>query len=400
MKLKDKKILLGITASIAAYKIPFLIRLLKKEGAEVQVVMTKAAHDFVTPLTLSVLSGRAVYTEPFDPSDGSWNSHVEMGQWADVMLFAPLSAASLSKMAHGLSDNLLTTTYLSAKCPIFFAPAMDLDMYQHPTTQTNIKKLLSFGHYMIEAQSGELASGLCGAGRMEEPEVIVNILVEHFKKKNSFANKKVLITAGPTYEAIDPVRFIGNHSSGKMGYLLAQTFANRGAEVQLISGPSAQQIQHPNIHISQVQTAEEMFQAAQRLFPSTDIAIMAAAVADYRPKTVASEKIKKSNQALIIELEPTKDILKTLGQQKDKQFVVGFALETNNEQENAQNKLVNKNCDALILNSMKDAGAGFGHDTNKIFILSNKHDPISYQLKSKAKVAQDICNYVENRILQ
>ncbi|NOR87632.1 MAG: bifunctional phosphopantothenoylcysteine decarboxylase/phosphopantothenate--cysteine ligase CoaBC [Bacteroidales bacterium] len=400
MELKDKKILLGITASIAAYKIPFLVRLLKKEGAHVQIVMSKSARDFITPLTLSTLSGRPVLTEPFNPIDGSWNSHVEMGQWADLMLMAPLSAATLSKMAHGLSDNLLTTTYLSAKCPVFFAPAMDLDMYEHPSTKLNIDRLLSYGHRMIEAQSGELASGLCGAGRMEEPEKILEILIDYFKKKSSFLNKKVLITAGPTYEAIDPVRFIGNHSSGKMGYALATQLAERGAEVVLVSGPVSETIHHPKVKIVNVVSANDMLKACENEFPKVDLAIMAAAVADYRPAKVFKQKIKKQQKEISLALEKTTDILQKLGAEKKDQFLVGFALETNNEMENAHKKMHNKNCDALVLNSMKDSGAGFGHDTNKIFILGQDHEPIDYLLKSKQKVAIDICNYIENRMSQ
>jgi len=398
MELKDKKILIGITASIAAYKIPILVRLLKKEGADVQIVMTESAHSFVTPLTLATLSGRPVYTEPFNPKDGSWNSHVEMGQWADLMLMAPLSASTLSKMANGLSDNLLTTTYLSAKCPVFFAPAMDLDMFAHPTTKLNIEKLLSYGNTMIEAQTGELASGLCGAGRMEEPEKILEIIIEFFKKKRTFLNKKVLISAGPTYEAIDPVRFIGNHSSGKMGYALAAKMADRGAQVYLVSGPVSRTIHHPNIELIQVVSAKEMNDACQLKFPEVDIAIMAAAVADYRPLEVADQKIKKKSDKLSIALEKTVDILKSLGEQKGNQFLMGFALETNNELAHAEEKLQKKNCDALVLNSMNDKGAGFGHDTNKILILGTKHKPIGYPLKSKDLVAKDICDYIESRL--
>jgi phosphopantothenoylcysteine decarboxylase/phosphopantothenate--cysteine ligase len=398
MRLEGKKIVLGITASIAAYKIPILVRLLKKEGADVQVVMTKAARDFVTPLTLSTLSGRAVYSESFNPVDGSWNSHVEMGQWADLMLFAPLSAATLSKMAHGLSDNLLTTTYLSAKCPVYFAPAMDLDMYAHPTTTKNIETLLSFGHTVIEAQTGELASGLCGAGRMEEPEKILELVVDHFKKKNSFHDKEILITAGPTHEAIDPVRFIGNHSSGKMGYAIAQEFADRGAKVNLVSGPVNLQINHPQINLIKVKSANEMYEQASELFVHCDIAVMSAAVADYRPKNISSSKIKKKDQSLHLDLEPTVDILKTLGERKENQFLVGFALETDNEQENAEKKLRQKNCDAIVLNSMKDQGAGFGYDTNKISILSINHNRIDYELKSKKETAKDIIDYIEKAI--
>ncbi len=400
MRLKDKKILLGITASIAAYKIPFLVRLLKKEGAHVQVVMTPSSHHFITPLTLATLSGRPVYTEAFDQKDGTWNSHVEMGQWADLMLMAPLSASSLSKMANGMSDNLLITTYLSAKCPVFFAPAMDLDMYAHPTTKLNIDRLLSFGHTMIEAQTGELASGLCGAGRMQEPEEILNVMIEYFKKKSAFLNKNILLTAGPTQESIDPVRFIGNHSSGKMGYALAKEFAERGAKVILVSGPVSLDIKHPNIKLLKVHTAEQMFEVCMEKFKDMDIVVMAAAVADYRPKNIADQKMKKKEGHLFIELEPTKDILKTLGQVKNKQFLMGFALETNNALEHAQDKLVQKNCDALVLNSMQDVGAGFGHETNKVQILGSNHHPIKFDLKSKVQVSEDICNYIEKRLKQ
>jgi len=398
MRLEGKKIVLGITASIAAFKIPILVRLLKKEGAEVQIIMTPNARDFVTPLTLSTLSGRAVFTESFSKVDGSWNSHVEMGQWADLMLFAPLSAATLAKMANGISDNLLTTTYLSAKCPVFFAPAMDLDMYAHPTTEKNIKTLLSFGHTLIEAQTGELASGLCGAGRMEEPETILEIVVNHFKKKNSFKGKSVLVTAGPTYEAIDPVRYISNHSSGKMGYAIAQEFAERGAQVHLISGPVNISISHPNINMHHINTAQEMFEQTEELFEKSNIAVMAAAVADYRPKSIAANKIKKKNQSLNIELEPTIDILKTIGHKKRGQFLVGFALETENERVNAVKKLEEKNCDLIVLNSMNDKGAGFGHDTNKVSLILKGQDPIHYELKSKTETAKDICSYIENTL--
>ena len=400
MRLKDKKILLGITGSIAAYKIPILVRLFKKEGADVQIAMTETARDFVTPLTLSTLSGRPVFSEPYNPIDGSWNSHVDMGQWADVLLMAPLSAATMAKMAHGLSDNLLSTTYLSAKCPVFFAPAMDLDMYAHPSTQMNVEKLKSFGHVMIEAQTGELASGLCGAGRMEEPEKILEIIIGHFKKKSDFKGKKVLITAGPTYENIDPVRFIGNYSSGKMGFAIAEEFANRGAEVFLISGPVDLVNHHPNIHRTKVVSAHEMHQAVLEHFDGCDIAIMAAAVADYRPQEIHSIKMKKKAQNLSITLEATVDILKDLGNRKKAQFLMGFALETNNELENAAKKLNQKNCNAIVLNSMAEKGAGFSYDTNKIYFLGKDHKPIAMDLKAKTAVAIDICDYINNHISQ
>ncbi len=396
MRLKDKKILIGITGSIAAYKTPLLVRLLKKEGAQVQIVITPSGKDFVTPLTLSTLSGNPVLSEFFNPQDGFWNSHVEMGRWADVFIIAPASASTLSKMAHGLCDNLLTTTYLSAKCPVFFAPAMDLDMFAHPATIENIEKLISRGNRLIEAQTGELASGLCGAGRMEEPEIILEKIVEHFNPVTSFVNKKILITAGPTHEAIDPVRFIGNHSTGKMGYAIAETMARRGAKVVLVSGPVNIKAQNPNIQTINVVSASEMYNAAQEHFGDSDVAILSAAVADFKPIEVSRQKIKKDKQTLQLQLESTKDILKSLGEIKTHQFLVGFALETNDEIANAKAKLESKNCDAIVLNSLREQGAGFGTDTNKITILGKNHEPVVFELKSKEKVAEDICNYIES----
>lgn len=398
MQLKGKKIIIGITASIAAYKIPSLVRLLKKEGAEVQVIMTEASRDFVSQLTLATLSGNPAYHLPFNSQDGSWNSHIEFGLWADLMLIAPLSAATMSKMAHGHSDNLLTTTYLSAKCSVYFAPAMDLDMFAHPSTKKNIDTLISYGNHLIESKTGELASGLCGEGRMEEPEEILKIIIAHFKKKDDFAGKKVLITAGPTFEAIDPVRFIGNYSSGRMGYAIAHEFAKRGAEVILVSGPSSQKVTHSNIQRLGVQSAQQMFEACQNLFEQTDIAIMSAAVADFKPKNVSDLKIKKEDGYHQIELEPTVDILKTLGSQKQHQVLIGFALETNNEVLNAQKKLQSKNCDAIVLNSLQDAGAGFQHDTNKISIIDQSLQKTDFPLKSKAEVAIDICDFIQKMI--
>ncbi len=397
MSLKNKKILLGITGSIAAYKIPILVRLLRKQEANVQIVMTEAAKDFVTPLTLSTLSGKPVLSEPFDKDTGAWHSHVELGLWADVMLFAPLSAATMAKMATGLSDNLLTTTYLSAKCPVFFAPAMDLDMYAHPSTQNNIATLQSYGMHLIAPKEGELASGLCGAGRMEEPENMVNILADFFKKKEDFSHQKVLITAGPTQEPIDPVRYISNHSSGKMGYALANELAERGAEVTLVSGPVHLSISHPNIQRINVQTADQMYKACHQYFPHTDIAIMAAAVADYKPAQVQNKKIKKSAENSQIDLQANRDILKSLGEiKKDSQILIGFALETNDAIQHAQQKLEAKHCDAIVLNTLEDKGAGFGHDTNKIHILSNKKEIQSYPLKSKTDTAKDICDFIKH----
>lgn len=395
--LKNKKIILGITGSIAAYKTPILLRLLVKKGAEVQVLMTEAAKDFVTPLTLSTLSGKAVLGKSFDQETGAWNSHVEMGLWADVMLFAPLSAATMAKMATGLTDNLLTTTYLSAKCPVFFAPAMDLDMFAHPATQANVEQLKSYGMQLIAPQSGELASGLCGAGRMEEPENIVKLLEEHFNKQQDFKDKKILISAGPTKEPIDPVRYISNYSSGKMGYALAETLAKRGAEVILVSGPVHISCSHPSVKLIKVRTADEMYTACHKHFPAMDYAIMAAAVADYKVAHQHTQKIKKTEDkdTLSIDLQSNPDILKSLSAKKSpKQHIIGFALETNNAIANAEKKLLAKGCDAIVLNTLEDKGAGFGYNTNKIYILSHQKDITAYPLKSKQETAKDICDYI------
>ncbi|MBU2554176.1 MAG: bifunctional phosphopantothenoylcysteine decarboxylase/phosphopantothenate--cysteine ligase CoaBC [Bacteroidetes bacterium] len=389
--LSGKKILIGITGSIAAYKIPLLVRLLKKAGAEVQVIMTPMAAEFVTPLTLSTLTGRPVLTDFFDKGDGSWHSHVELGMWADLYLVAPLSANTMGKMVAGIADNLLLTTVLSARCPLFFAPAMDLDMYRHPTTQDNVRRLLDYGYELIEPTKGELASGLKGFGRLEEPEVIFNKILAYFAKKQPLAGKKCLVTAGPTYELIDPVRFIGNFSSGLMGVEIAQALAQKGADVHLVLGPSSIQVDHPRIHVTHVITADEMYRACMAVFPETDIAVMAAAVADFKPEDPKNEKIKKSDGFSAITLKPTTDILKALGEMKHKgQLLVGFALETTDELANAEKKLREKNLDLVVLNSLNDVGAGFGHKTNKITLIDTRNQIRTFELKSKAEVADDI----------
>lgn len=395
--LKDKKILLGISGSIAAYKIPYLIRLLSKEGALVQVVMTPAAKDFVTPLTLSTLSGFPVLCEPFNEKNGEWNSHVELGLWADMMLMAPLSANSMAKMASGIADNLLLTTYLSAKCPVFFAPAMDLDMYKHPTTKANIEKLTGYGNHLIAPAEGELASGLCGEGRMEEPEKILEIIKDYFTKEWDFAGKKVMVTAGPTHEAIDPVRFIGNQSSGLMGFAIADVFAQRGAEVSLITGPTSLESTEDGINRIDVVSAEEMYASCMQSFKEADIIVMAAAVADYTPEEVAGEKIKKAEGSKTIKLKATKDILAEMGKNKRKdQFLVGFALETQNQIANAEAKLQNKNLDLIVLNSPKDKGAAFGVETNKVTLITRQMDRFEYDLKLKHDVAMDITDKIKD----
>jgi len=398
--LGGKNILLGITGGIAAYKTTFLVRLLIKAGANVKVVLTESASSFVTPLTLATLSKNAVLSSFVDEEDGtvSWNNHVELGLWADMVLIAPATANTLSKMANGICDNLLMATYLSAKCPVYFAPAMDLDMYKHPSTTATFKKLLSFGNIMIPATSGELASGLIGEGRMAEPEDIVDFLKDHLGKGLPLSGKKVLITAGPTYEAIDPVRFIGNHSSGLMGYELAKNAAKLGAKVYLVSGPSHLTVQHSHIEVVKVTSADEMYKATVSLYPDMDIVICAAAVADYRPKLVADQKIKKTSEEFTITLVKNKDILFSLGEMKKEQFLVGFALETENEVENAIGKLKRKNLDAIVLNSLNDSGAGFGKLTNKISFIDKNLDIKTFELKTKAEVALDILNEIKNRI--
>lgn len=400
MSLSGKKILIAISGGIAAYKIHFLIRDFVKKGAEIQVIMTPDAENFVTKLSISTLSKKPVYSD-FYSDNGTWNSHVEMALWADVMIVAPCTASTLSKMVHGLCDNLVIATYMSAKCPVFIAPAMDLDMYAHPSTTKNLELAESFGHHIIPAESGELASGLIGQGRMAEPETIAQTIEDFFdsKTEKTLAGKTVLITAGPTYEAIDPVRFIGNHSSGKMGFSLAEEAAKRGAKVILISGPSAQKINNENVELHKVTSAKEMLSKVLEFYDTTDIGIASAAVADYAPKEVANEKIKKNDENLTIELVKNPDILKTMGEKKTHQFLVGFALETQNEEENAKGKLEKKNLDMIVLNSLRDEGAGFKNDTNKIKIFT-KTEKTEFDLKSKEDVAKDILDFVESQLLK
>jgi phosphopantothenoylcysteine decarboxylase/phosphopantothenate--cysteine ligase len=395
--LTGKKILLGITGSIAAYKIPLLVRLLKKDGADVRVVMTPSAKDFVTPLTLSTLSGNPVLSHGFDEQTGKWDSHVELGLWADLFVVAPASANTMAKMAYGMADNYLLTVCLSAKCPIMFAPAMDLDMYKHPATQQNIKTLIERGCIFVAPSSGELASGLCGEGRMEEPQKIYERIKAFFQTKQNFKGKKVLITAGPTYEAIDPVRFIGNHSSGLMSIEIARAFADQGAEVTLVLGPSSISVNKKNVNVLPVTSAKEMYEAVTALFPKTDIAVLSAAVADFRPEMVADQKIKKNpdNDTLTIKLVKTEDILKSVGGMKtENQTVVGFALETENGLENAKKKLHTKNIDLIVLNEMNESGVGFKTKTNKVSIITKNDQVTTYNLKPKNEVALDILNAI------
>ena len=393
--LENKKIVLGITGSIAAYKACLLARLLIKKGAEVQVVMTPAAKEFRTPLTLATLTQKPVVSEFFDRRDGSWHSHVSLGLWADAMLVAPASASTIGKMANGIADNMLITTYLSMKAPVFVAPAMDLDMYAHPSTQQNLQRLLSFGNHVIEPGTGFLASTLEGKGRMEEPERIVEALEQYFASQQALSGKKVLITAGPTYEKIDPVRFVGNYSSGKMGFALAEVCSEQGAEVTLVCGPVSLQTSHPAIHRINVESAAEMYEAATKHFKKADIAILSAAVADFTPQTTADKKIKRKGDDMVLRLQPTQDIAAALGAVKrKKQILVGFALETDNELENAVDKMERKNLDLIVLNSLRDKDAGFRVDTNKVTIIDRHHGLTAYDTKSKREVAKDIIEKV------
>lgn len=402
--LEGKKIVLGITGSIAAYKSCLIIRQLVKRGAEVQVVITPAGKEFITPITLSALTSKPVISDFFSQRDGTWHSHVDLGLWADAMLVAPATASTIGKMAHGVADNMLITTYLSMKAPVFIAPAMDLDMYAHPSTQQNLRTLQAYGNHIIEPGTGFLASKLEGKGRMEEPENIVACLERFFAqqgsaegRENSMKGKRVLITAGPTCEKIDPVRFIGNYSSGKMGFALANECASRGAQVELVCGPvsASMQASSPNVHRTDVESAQEMFEACKALYPSMDSAILCAAVADFTPETTATEKIKRTGEDMVIRLKPNPDIAASLGQmKKEGQTLVGFALETNDEESNAQAKLKKKNFDFIVLNSLKDEGAGFRTDTNKITIITAE-GKTEFPLKSKPEVAKDIIDKLE-----
>lgn len=392
MTLKNKHIVLGITGSIAAYKSCIICRELIKRGAEVQIVITPNGKEFITPVTLSTLSSKPVISEFFSQRDGSWNSHVDIGLWADLMLIAPATASTIGKMANGIADNMLLTTYFSMKAPVFVAPAMDLDMYAHPATQNNLNTLKEYGNYIIEAADGELASHLTGKGRMQEPSIIIKEIEAFFKSKEELTGKRILITAGPTYEKIDPVRFIGNYSSGKMGYALAEECARRGAQVELISGPVNIKAQHPNIHLTSVESALQMYEVSMRLFPNTDAGILCAAVADFTLEITQSKKIKREKDNLLLKLRPTQDIAEALGMQKrEDQRLIGFALETDEEVENARKKLKRKHFDFIVLNSLREKGAGFQYDTNKVSIITPS-DEYKYSLKSKTLVAQDIVN--------
>ena len=397
--MKGKRILLGITGGIAAYKIAFLIRLLKKEEAEVRCIMTPASCDFISPLTIATLSENPVHIDFWNKNNGEWTNHVDLGMWPDIFLIAPLTANTLAKLAQGYCDNLLTATYLSAKCQVIVAPAMDLDMYAHPTTISNIKLLEEFGVKIIPAEEGELASGLVGKGRLAEPETIVNVLKVYFQQKDNFLGKKVLITAGPTYEHIDPVRFIGNHSSGKMGYDIARSLLDQGAEVVLVSGPTKEILHHPKLKLIPIVSADEMLSNVQQNWEGCTIGIFCAAVADYKPVVISNQKIKKSDEHLTIELIKNPDILAWAGQHKStNQFLVGFALETQNAREYALNKKVKKNLDAIVLNTLEDEGAGFGLSTNKIEIITPSNEFLSFPKKNKSEVANDIVSFIYDNL--
>ena len=390
---------MGVTGSIAAYKAATLTRLLVKEGASVKVVMTPLAKEFITPLTMATLSKSPIMVDFYNPENGDWNSHVDLGLWADLYLIAPASANTIGKMAGGIADNLLLTTYLSAKCPVMVAPAMDLDMYKHPVTQRNLKVLQSFGNIIIEPESGELASGLIGKGRMEEPERIVAFIADYFARQEDFKGKKVVVTAGPTYEKIDPVRFIGNYSSGKMGLAIAEEFAGRGAEVVLVCGPVNLKTSHPAIRRVDVESAVQMYEVTSKEFVNSDVAVLSAAVADFTPKEKADHKIKRGKDDLLLELLPTKDIAAELGRIKTaSQLLVGFALETNDEEVTALSKMQRKNLDMIVLNSLNDKGAGFSVDTNKVTILDKAGDKTVYELKTKVEVAKDIVDQIAFRL--
>ena len=395
MRLKGKNIVLGVTGSIAAYKAAYLLRLLTKEGAEVQVVMTPSGKEFITPLTFSALSGKPVVSEFFSKDDGSWNSHVGLGLWADALVIAPATATTIGKMANGIADNILITTYLSAKCPVFIAPAMDLDMYQHTSTQDNLKKLASFGNHIIDPVEGELASGLEGQGRMEEPEQIAEILIGYFNRKKKLLNKTFLVTAGPTYEKIDPVRFIGNFSSGKMGFAVAEQLAGEGAKVKLVTGPVNISVDQINIDCIRVESAAEMYEESVRIFPDCDGAVMAAAVADFTPEVKLEGKIGRGNEKRQLTLVPTKDIAAHLGSiKKVSQIIAGFALEISDDRNNAKKKLIDKNLDFIVLNSLNSPGSGFDVDTNKITIIDKYNNCQEFELKSKSEAARDIVNKI------
>lgn len=394
--LGGKHILLGVTGSIAAYKAANIVRLLVTQGAEVKIVMTPLAKQFITPLTLATLAKNPIYVDFFNPENGEWNSHVSLGMWADAYLIAPATANTIGKMANGIADNLLLTSYLSAKCPVFVAPAMDLDMYAHPAVQKNIETLKSYGVHFIDAEDGELASGLVGKGRLAAPERIVESLDTFFNGQMSLTGKKVMVTAGPTYEKIDAVRFIGNYSSGKMGYAIAEECASRGAEVVLVSGPTSLNVHNSNIKLVRVNSAREMYEACNQEFPQCNAAVLSAAVADFTPQNVSDAKIKRKDNNLEITLKPTDDIAASLGKQKGDRVLVGFALEKENELENAIGKLERKNFDFIVLNSMNDKGAGFNHDTNKITIINRNKEVKNFELKPKVLVAKDIVNEIEN----